>query len=91
MFNVFRLVCVEKHIISVRYPLLFSIFNHKSNTRTNFSKANSLTGSGVLLETQYKRADGRVDMAKLIHANLYIFVANTFNIGFGIEFLLIGT
>jgi len=78
-------------MISVRYPLLFSIFNHKSNTRTNFSKANLLSSSGVLLETQCKRADGRVDKAKLIHANLHIFVANTFNIAFGIEYLVMGT
>jgi len=70
---------------------MFSIFNQKSKTRTHFSKANALSGSRVLLETPCKRAGGRVDMAKLIHAILHIFVANTFNIDFGIECLVIGT
>jgi hypothetical protein len=31
---------------------------------------NALSGSRILLETPCKRADGRVDMAKLIHAIL---------------------
>jgi hypothetical protein len=91
IFDVFRSVCVEKRMISCKYQLLCSIFIQKANTRTNFSKANALSCSRVLLETPCKRANGQVDMAKLIHAILHIFVANAFNIAFGIEYLVVGT